>query len=113
MLLVLCRSLKQLRSALDAGVNRLYADFHDLRDYRSAVADARAAGAERRRHSCARVNVWPLNIAKRCRARHAVLVSVRDLSAAARLRWPVRFLLGRNFLTRTALRKRLRRSGVP
>jgi putative protease len=43
---VLCRSLKQLRAALDAGADRLYADFHDLRDYRGAVADARAAGAE-------------------------------------------------------------------
>ena len=42
---VLCRSLAQLRVTLDAGVTRLYADFHDLRDYRPAVEAARAAGA--------------------------------------------------------------------
>jgi putative protease len=42
---VLCRSLKQLHAALDAGVRTLYAEFHDLRDYREAVAAARSAGA--------------------------------------------------------------------
>jgi putative protease len=42
---VLCRSLEQLEAALEAGVRHLYADFHDLRDYRAAVASAHAAGA--------------------------------------------------------------------
>jgi putative protease len=42
---LLCRSLPQLQAALDSGVTRLYADFHDLRDYREAVAAARATGA--------------------------------------------------------------------
>ncbi|HYO24674.1 MAG TPA: U32 family peptidase [Lacipirellulaceae bacterium] len=43
---VLCRSLVQLRAALDAGAQSVYADFHDLRQFRPAVADARAAGAQ-------------------------------------------------------------------
>jgi putative protease len=42
---VLCRSLAQLHAALDAGVTHLYAEFHDLRDYRGAVTAARAAAA--------------------------------------------------------------------
>ncbi|MBX3432545.1 MAG: U32 family peptidase [Pirellulales bacterium] len=44
-LLVLCRSLRQVRDALDAGVTSLYADLHDPRDYAPAVRDARSAGA--------------------------------------------------------------------
>jgi putative protease len=42
---VLCRSLPQLRNVLKAGVRRLYADFHDLREYAPAVRAARDAGA--------------------------------------------------------------------
>jgi U32 family peptidase len=42
---VLCRSLDQLDAALGAGVRRLYAEFHDLRDYRAGVAAAREMGA--------------------------------------------------------------------
>jgi putative protease len=42
---VLCRSLSQLKAALEAGATRVYADFHDLRDYRPAVEAARDAGA--------------------------------------------------------------------
>jgi U32 family peptidase len=44
-LTVLCRSLDQLTSALDAGARHVYADFHDIRDYRQAVERARAVGA--------------------------------------------------------------------
>ncbi|QDU91696.1 putative protease YhbU precursor [Pirellulimonas nuda] len=43
---VLCRSLAQLRAALDAGARHVYADLHDLREYRPAVAAAHAAGAQ-------------------------------------------------------------------
>lgn len=43
---VLCRSLEQLRQVVDCGVKKLIADFHDLRQYRSAVEISRAAGAE-------------------------------------------------------------------
>jgi putative protease len=42
---VLCRSLEQLEVALEAGARHVYADFHDLRDYRQAVAAAHAVGA--------------------------------------------------------------------
>lgn len=41
---VLCRTLKQLRQALDLGAEHLIADFHDLREYKQAVAWAREAG---------------------------------------------------------------------
>lgn len=40
---VLCRTLKQLRQALDLGADHLIADFHDLRDYKQAVAWSREA----------------------------------------------------------------------
>ena len=43
---ILCRSLKQLRQAIDLGGEHLIADFHDLREYKQAVALARDA----RRH---------------------------------------------------------------
>jgi putative protease len=43
---VLCRSMEQLRGVLSAGVKRVYADFHDLREYRHAVEACRAAGVE-------------------------------------------------------------------
>ncbi|MCA9236888.1 MAG: U32 family peptidase [Planctomycetales bacterium] len=42
---VLCRSLKQLLAAIEAGATQLYADFHDLREYKSAVTAAHDAGA--------------------------------------------------------------------
>jgi putative protease len=42
---VLCRSLAQLEAALEAGARQVYADFHDLRDYRAGVSAAHAAGA--------------------------------------------------------------------
>ncbi|GIX00770.1 MAG: peptidase U32 [Pirellulaceae bacterium] len=42
---VLCRSLAQLQDVLDAGIDDVIADFHDLRQYRSAVSLAHAAGA--------------------------------------------------------------------
>jgi len=42
---LLVRSLAQLRAALDLGERRLYADLADIRGWREAVADARAAGA--------------------------------------------------------------------
>jgi len=38
---VLCRSLPQLREALQLGVSAAYADFADIREYREAVAVAR------------------------------------------------------------------------
>ena len=41
---VLVRSLEQLRAVLDLGERALYADFADIRQYRDAVALARAAG---------------------------------------------------------------------
>jgi putative protease len=40
---VLCRTLEQLHAALAAGARELYADFQDIRQYRAAVAEARAA----------------------------------------------------------------------
>jgi putative protease len=42
---VLARSLPQFQALLDLGERRLYADFADIRQYRDAVAMARAAGA--------------------------------------------------------------------
>lgn len=41
LLRVLCRSLEQLRQVLAVGVDRVIADFHDLRQYRDAVDLAR------------------------------------------------------------------------
>lgn len=41
---VLCRSLVQMQHALDAGAERLIADFHDIRQYREAVRIAHEAG---------------------------------------------------------------------
>jgi putative protease len=43
---VLCRSLRQLESVLQAGVSSVYADFQDIREYREAVYRAHARGAE-------------------------------------------------------------------
>ncbi|MFO1063357.1 MAG: DUF3656 domain-containing protein, partial [Pirellulales bacterium] len=45
-LIVLCRSMKQLTDVLAAGIRRVIADFHDLREYADAVDAARSAGAE-------------------------------------------------------------------
>jgi putative protease len=42
---VLCRSLTQLQTVLDHGVRQVYVDFQDIREYRPAVAEARAHGA--------------------------------------------------------------------
>ena len=42
---VLCRTMSQLRGMLELGVRRLYADFADVREYRTAVQEARAAQA--------------------------------------------------------------------
>src|SRR5690606_16338308 len=42
---VLCRSLRQLGTVLEAGVRDLYVDFADIREYRDAVAAAHAVGA--------------------------------------------------------------------
>lgn len=42
---VLCRSLDQLRQAVDCGVRNLIAEFYDLRQYREAVQIARSADA--------------------------------------------------------------------
>ncbi|NDC62408.1 MAG: U32 family peptidase [Planctomycetia bacterium] len=42
---VLVRSLGQLRTVLELGERRLYAEFADIRQYRDAVAACRAAGA--------------------------------------------------------------------
>ena len=43
---VLCRSLSQLQSVLDAGVSSVMVDFQDIRQYREAVATAHASSAE-------------------------------------------------------------------
>lgn len=43
---VLCRSLPQLEAVLAEGQKSVYADFHDIREYRQAVALARQAGAQ-------------------------------------------------------------------
>ena len=44
-LIVLCRSLTQLRSMLEHGQRRLVVDFADIREYRPAVRSARDGGA--------------------------------------------------------------------
>ncbi|MFT4557355.1 MAG: putative protease [Planctomycetaceae bacterium] len=43
---VLCRSLAQLQSVLEAGVISVMVDFQDIREYREAVTTAHAASAE-------------------------------------------------------------------
>ncbi len=43
---VLCRSMEQLRSVLDADVDSVMVDFQDIREYRQAVEIAHAASAE-------------------------------------------------------------------
>lgn len=43
---VLCRTLKQLEQVLAAQVPSVYVEFHDIREYREAVAAARERGAE-------------------------------------------------------------------
>ena len=43
---VLVRSLQQLQLVVEAGVKRVYADFHDIRQYREAVAVAKSADIE-------------------------------------------------------------------
>jgi putative protease len=43
---VLCRSLKQLSALLECGVDSIYADFQDIREYGEAVTLAHAEGAE-------------------------------------------------------------------
>jgi putative protease len=43
-LTVLCRSLEQLRTALEQGITTLYADFENPKGYREAVERVRAAG---------------------------------------------------------------------
>ncbi|MGZ0172264.1 MAG: DUF3656 domain-containing U32 family peptidase [Planctomycetales bacterium] len=43
---VLCRSLSQLQSVLEAGITCVMVDFQDIREYRQAVEIAHAAGAE-------------------------------------------------------------------
>ncbi|MCI0357213.1 MAG: U32 family peptidase [Planctomycetaceae bacterium] len=43
---VLCRSLAQLREVLAAGMRLVYVDFQDIREYREAVSEGHAAGAE-------------------------------------------------------------------
>ncbi len=44
-LIVMCRSLYQLREMLELGVATIYADFQDIRQYRDAVAAVHAGGA--------------------------------------------------------------------
>ncbi|MEQ1830712.1 MAG: DUF3656 domain-containing protein, partial [Pirellula sp.] len=43
---VLVRSLKQLQQVLAVGQRSVYVDFHDIREYRQAVAEARAVDAK-------------------------------------------------------------------
>ncbi|MFN9712462.1 MAG: DUF3656 domain-containing protein [Planctomycetota bacterium] len=43
---VLCRSMNQLEHVLAAGQKHVYVEFHDIREYRTAVAEARRAAAE-------------------------------------------------------------------
>ena len=43
---ILCRSLQQLRQVFGCGARAVIADFHDLRDYRTAVALAADSGAQ-------------------------------------------------------------------
>jgi len=45
-LLVLCRSLPQLRDVLAAGMRSIYVDFQDIREYGDAAREAHTAGAE-------------------------------------------------------------------
>lgn len=45
-LVVLVRSLTQLEHVIAAGVDRVYADFHDIRQYREAVTLAKSHGVE-------------------------------------------------------------------
>lgn len=40
---ILCRNMKQVRGAIAAGATSIIADFHDLRQYREAVADCRSS----------------------------------------------------------------------
>jgi putative protease len=46
LLTVLCRSLAQLPTALEAGVGQVMVDFADIREYREAVAMTQTGGAE-------------------------------------------------------------------
>jgi len=41
---VLCRSVEQVRAVTQLGIDRVYVDFADIREYREAVEIARAAG---------------------------------------------------------------------
>jgi len=43
---VLCRTMSQLEHVLATGQKHVYVEFHDIRDYRAAVAAARDASAE-------------------------------------------------------------------
>jgi putative protease len=43
---VLCRTMSQLEHVLETGQKHIYVDFHDIREYRGAVAAARQASAE-------------------------------------------------------------------
>jgi len=43
---VLCRSLEQVKAVAEMGVRRIYVDFHDIRQYRDAVAIAHSQGTE-------------------------------------------------------------------
>jgi len=43
---VLCRSLEQVTAVAEMGVPRIYVDFHDIRQYRDAVAIAHSMGTE-------------------------------------------------------------------
>ncbi len=47
---VLCRNLQQLDAALEAGVDRIYCDYEDLRDYRPAMEKAQSLGMNDRIH---------------------------------------------------------------
>jgi putative protease len=42
---ILCRTTEQLRAAAELGVNQLYAEFQDIREYGEAVATAHANGS--------------------------------------------------------------------
>lgn len=46
-LTVLCRSMEQVRAALDCGIGRIYADFEFIKQYPEAVEAVRAAGPDR------------------------------------------------------------------
>jgi len=43
---VLCRSMEQVVAVAEMGVKRVYVDFHDIRQYRDAVAAVRPSGCE-------------------------------------------------------------------